>query len=184
MASNSFRLDSPVLAKPDPATARVAATAALQRGDLHTADGPSAVTNLELNAALDPLRLHPALGVRCGRCDYGIAYLALNTQGTTMVSGNNRVRPKRRRGGVYDLAALDQTDPGTATGLLGWQADAQEGRGTITPTGERAGQRTGFAQRRTHTCEKCGASYTHNNRTLLRLFLEAAARGDRDIRLF
>jgi len=171
-------LPSPVVG----ASAREAAERALALCGDGAADGPQAFINVDLNQALDPLRLHPAVGVRCGRCDFGIAYLALTTQGATVVSGNVRRPPKQRGGGIYDLGDLTQSST-AGRGTIGWQADADAARGSVTPTGEREGSRIGLAQRRTHTCKECSANYTHNNTTLLRKYLGAIASGDNKLRL-
>lgn len=182
MARSSHRLDSSVPEPAAGAAARAAAQNALSLCTDAAADGPAALNDRELNTALDPLRLFPALGVRCGHCEHGLGYVALNTQGATLVSGNTRRPPKRRRGGVHDLGTI--TDPAVASrGVMGWQADAQAGVGAVTPTGERPQSHTGVPQRRTHGCAKCHANYTHNNTTLLRMYFEAIARGDNEIRL-
>ncbi len=181
MSPGSYRLDSPL---PDPATgaeARTAARRALALCPDGAADGDAIFTNTALNAALDPLRLHPALGVRCGSCGTGIAYIALNTQGAYVVSANNRQTPKRRRGGIYDLDNIT-TASGTRN-LPGWQEDAAAGRGTVTPTGERSGIGSGLAERRTHSCPRCNATYTHTNTTLLQYYLEAISRGGGEVLL-
>lgn len=182
MASRSHRLDTPLPAPVTGAEARTAAELALRLCPDGVADGNAIFTNAELNTALDPLRLHPALGVRCGRCEIGIAFLALAPQGAHVISGNTRQPPKRRHGGVYDLADITPAHGGGRR-QLGWQEDAAAGRGNITATGERPGVASGFAERRTHTCPRCRAAYTHTNTTLLQLYLTATSRGDPEIRL-
>ncbi len=183
MTAKSYRLDTPLPAPATGAEARAAAQRALALCPAGAADGSAIFSNAELNTALDPLRLHPALGVRCGRCETGIAYLALAPQGAHMVSANNRQpKKKHRRGGIYDLADITEAHGGGRR-LPGWQEDAQNGRGAVVPTGERAGVASGLAERRTHSCPRCQANYTHTNTTLLQKFLETIARGDSEIRL-
>ncbi len=182
MTPRSYRLDTPLPAPATGAAARTAAQHALTLCPDGAADGSLIFSNAQLNAALGPLRLHPALGVRCGRCDTGIAYLALMPQGAHVLSGNKRQPPKRRHGGIYDLADITLAH-GEGRRQLGWQEDAQAGRGNVTPTGERPGVASGFAERRTHTCPRCHAAYTHTNTTLLQHYLNAIARGDTGIRL-
>jgi len=183
MSRRSFRLDTPVPKPAHGAAARDAAQQALMLCGDGAADGPAAFTDRQLNEALNPLRLFPAVGVRCGRCEYGIAFIALNTQGATLVSGNKRQpRKKDRHGGVYDMGNLTEARGGSRA-LAGWQEDANADLGTVAPTGQREEMQTGYAQRRTHKCANCHAEYTHTNTTLLRMYLEVISRGDREIRL-
>ncbi len=145
--------------------------------------------NRPLVEALDPLRLYPALPIMC-RCGYRMGWVALAGQGAYVVSGNRRTSRDARLGGVFDLA-----DEGSrhSLGLPGWVQDAEQGRGSVIPTGERPGVFSGFPERRTHVCKKCAqrryrgetrlGHYTHRNTELLRLYLEAVATGNREIRL-
>ncbi len=172
---------------PSPATgadAKLAATLARALCVDGAADGPASRFNTALAEALNPLRLLPALGVRCTACGDGIAFIALPTEGITLVSGNHRQPPKRRRGGIYDLAHITDTEtPGAPRAQTGWQADAAAGRGPVRVTGDKQGSEIGFAQRRTHTCRNCGRNYTHTNTGLLRKYLDAVARGEPAIHL-
>lgn len=182
MTSPSFRLDPPEL-PPPPAQeqARKAATRALQilAADVQAADGPAVYAANELNTALDPLRLHPALGVRCSKCEHGLGFVAVEPESARMMSGNRLQPPHLRRGGIYDLA--DKT-PHKGR-YEGWIQDAEDQKGSVTPTGEAPGQRTGLPQRRTYHCRGCGADYTVKNSRILALYLAAIARGDHEIRL-
>ncbi len=182
MTAKSYRLDTPLPAPATGAEAWEAARRALALCADGAADGKAIFTNVELNAALDPLRLHPALGVRCGSCGTGIAYVALALQGAHVVSGNKRRPPKLRRGGVWDLADITSSAAGGRR-RPGWQEAAEAGRGTVAPTGERPGVGSGVAERRTHSCPRCHAKYTRTNTTLLRHYLEAISGGDVEIRL-
>jgi len=172
-----------------PSRVRAAARAADGPGR----DGPGAVPagrrrrrrifdDRALTEALDPRRLHPALRVRCGSCDHGIAFIALAQQGAYLVSANRRQPPKRRRGGVWDLADIT-TPPGTTRAFPGWIEDAQANVGSVRPTGERAEVFSGMNERRNHHCRRCGADYTHTNTTLLRFYLGSISRGEPAIRL-
>src|SRR5450759_1523267 len=111
MAAPSFRLHTAFAPLPEPPTARAAAARALALLGDGGADGARIFDDRPLTEALDPLRLHPALGVRCGSCDHGIAFIALAQQGAYLVSANRRQPPKRRHGGVWDLADIT-TPPG------------------------------------------------------------------------
>lgn len=140
--------------------------------------------NAALNAALHPLRRHPALGLRCGArgCGHGLGYIAVDMQGAFVRSGNRRTRPKWRYGGVYDLD--DITDPlGTTRDFQGWVEDARAGVGSVVPTQERPGTFSGLPTRRTYTCQKCGKPRTFTSTTLLKLFLSAILRADSEITL-
>ncbi len=170
---------------PEPARGPQAADAA--RRALQLCDGPAVAdgaamhSNQALRRALDPLRLHPALGVRCGRCGHGIAYAALHPTLAYVMSGNKLQPPKKRRGGAFDLAGIEPG--GLGHGFDEWVEDARAGKGTVHPTGERPGIASGFPERRTHRCRRCNASYTHTNTRLLQMFLRAIATNDADIRL-
>lgn len=146
------------------------------------ADGEAIFNGVVLNEALDSLRLHVPLRVRCGDCEIVVAFAALHPLGAYVVSGNRLTKPKKRRGGSDDLVAITPLGPGT--GFVGWDADARAGKGSVTPTGERAGVVSGFPERRTHRCRKCHRRYTLTNSSLLRLYLAAIARGDGEIRLY
>ena len=182
MTPNSYRIIAELPNAATSADARAVARHALTLCTPAAADGTAIFTNAELNAALEPLRLHPALGVRCQGCEEGVAFVALHTEGSYLVSANGRIRPKSRRGGVYDLADITPAK-GKSRGLQGWQDDAAAGKGAVSPTGERPGIGSGLAERRKHTCKGCGAVYTHTNTTLLRLYLDAIASGHPEIRL-
>ncbi len=145
------------------------------------AAGTMIFTGGVLSDALDPLRLYPAVVVRCGHCENGVAYAALHPQGAYVVSANRRSKPKQRRGGIYDLDAITPTGPGT--GFTGWDADARAGKGSIRPAAERDGAASGFPERRTHKCHRCGREYLHTNNSLLTKYLSAITRGDDEIRL-
>jgi hypothetical protein len=182
MSARSHRLDAPLPQPAQGAATRAAARHALTLCVEHAADGPAAFTNADLNTALDPLRLHPVLSVRCAHCERGLGFVALNTQGATLVSGNKRQPPRRRRGGIYDLDAIT-TAEGGGRRLMGWQEDAEAGRGNVEPTGEAPTRRTGFAQRRAYQCPNCSNRVVLNNTRYLRLYLTAIERGDSEIRL-
>lgn len=181
--NRSYRLPPDPL--PEPASgAQMADTAqrALQFcGGPDAADGAAMHSNEALRRALDPLRLLPALEVRCGRCGHGIAYAALDPTLAYVVSGNRRQPPKKRRGGVFDWAGIEPGGPGH--GFPEWVEDAKAGKGTVRPTGERPGIASGFPERRTHSCTRCKASYTHTNTRLLQMFLYALNSSDTEIRL-
>ncbi len=83
---------------------------------------------------------------------------------------------------MYDLADITPAS-GDGRRQLGWQEDAEAGRGNVTATGERPGVASGFAERRTHICPCCHAAYTHTNTTLLQLYLTATSRGELELRL-
>ncbi len=178
----SFRLNpQPLPPAPTPAAAREAAARActvwLEHREL--ADGPAADFPSVLADALDPLRTHPALGVRCLKCGRGLGFVALAPTGVRVVSGTQRSPKRQRRGGIYDLAAA--TEP---TGRFeGWIDDAAKRRSSVIPTGEAPGQHSGFPQRRTYQCPRCGSHSTVKNSTLLGLYLTAVRRGDADFRL-
>ena len=182
MATPSFRLHTAFAPPPEPLPARVAAARALALLGDGGADGARIFDDRPLTEALDPLRRHPALGVRCGSCENGIAFIALAQQGAYLVSANRRQPPKRRRGGVWDLADIT-TPPGTTRAFPGWIEDAQANVGSVRPTGERAEVFSGMNERRTHNCRRCGADYTHTNTTLLRFYLGSISRGEPAIRL-
>ncbi|MGH8945022.1 MAG: hypothetical protein ACRDVL_02600 [Acidimicrobiia bacterium] len=139
----------------------------------------------ELNQALDPLRLWPALGVSCGKhlaardyCFAGLGFVALDQQGARIVSGNRRKPPAKRRGGVFDLASVTGEPPRR---FESWVEEAQAGLGKAIPTGEEPGHSAGLLLRRGWDCPRCGASWVLKNRTLLQAFLQGIERGDREI---
>ncbi len=178
MTGPAFRLDPPEPPPPPtPQQARDAAARALQLlADGAPADGPVVHEASELNTALDPLRLHPAMGVRCGRlsCGRGLGYVALDPNAARLLSGNRRQPRSKRGGGIHDLADIS---PHSGR-FEGWVQDSEDRRGSVTATGEAPGQRTGLPQRRTYHCEGCGADYTLTNSRLLFLYLEAVERAD------
>jgi hypothetical protein len=183
MTGPAFRLDPP---EPPPRPTREqasrAATEALRLMDAGApADGPVVHQPSELNTALDPLRLHPALGVRCGRltCGRGLGYVALDPNAARLMSGNRRQPPSKRRGGIDDLADIS---PHSGR-FEGWVQDSEDRRGSVRVTGEAPGQRAGLPQRRTYHCTGCGADYTLTNSRLLTLYLEAVERGDHEFRV-
>ena len=160
------------------------ATHALEVLDRSGADG-QAIFGEELNRAIDALRRWPAIGVRCAspRCNHGMAWVAIDEGSARAVSANRRRPPKgRQHGGIYDL--LDIT-PGGGLGRAqeGWVEDANANKGSVRPTGERPGITSGYNERRTHTCQRCGRTSTHTNETLLRRILEAIRHCDAVIRL-
>jgi len=183
LGNRSYRLTPDPLSQPasGPQIA-VAAERALQYCDgPDAADGAAVHSNQALRGALDPLRLLPTLEVRCGRCGHGIAYAALHPTLAYVVSGNKLQPPKKRRGGAFDLAGIEPG--GLGHGFPEWVQDANAGKGTVRPTGERSGIASGFPERRTHSCTRCKASYTHTNTRLLQMFLHALNSSDTEIRL-
>jgi hypothetical protein len=188
----AFRLDLHLTEPAAGQRARTIAHEALKLVDPAGADGKAMFSNRPLNDALDPLRLHPAMAMRCS-CGHRMAWIALDQQGAHMVSANRRIRPKWRQGGVFDLAALTPAPTTGGRRLQGWVEDAQANLGSVFPTGERPGIFSGFTERRTHICRKCKhrkkhgkprpRAYTHTNTALLRLWLDAIANGEHEIRL-
>lgn len=136
------------------------------------ADGQAVYFDAELNEALDPLRMQPALGLRCGRCSHGLGFIALKTQGAAVESGNKLSKPKRRIGGIYDLAQIVEH----SGRFPEWVDDANAGKGYVYPTGDRREASTGEPQRRQYRCP-CGATYTYTNTQLLRIYLGGLADG-------
>ena len=169
-------------ARADPATARRLAIDLLPNITRRRADGQAMYFDSELNQALDPLRLQPAVRVRCpkGGCGRGLGFIAIKTQGASIESGN-RLSPRSKRiGGIYDLADITQPD-GHRT-YPGWVEDARAGLGYVFPTGEREGVGSGFDERRQYRC-RCGGTYTLTNTELLRLYVGAIALGKAEIPL-
>jgi len=168
--AHSFRLDpQPLPHAPTPAAAREAAERALRVYLDHKelADGPAADLPSVLADALDPLRTHRAVGVRCLKCGHGLGFVALAPTGARMVSGTRRSPKRQRLGGIYDLAAVTES----SGGFEGWVDDAAHSRGPVVPTGEAPGQRSGLPHRRTYRCQECGSHRTLKNSTLLVLYL-------------
>lgn len=148
------------------------------------ADGREIYGNAELNEALNPLRMQPAVGVLCGRtrCRHALGYIALKTQGAAIESGN-RLAPKRRRiGGIYDLDHITADDDRWRT-FPGWVEDSQAGKGTVRPTGEQPGVGSGFDERREYRCPRCNATFTLTNTQLLKLYVAAISLGNNKIPL-
>jgi hypothetical protein len=160
--------DPPLLVptRPPPEEERVAAVAALTRLAALRKARLSEERDAELTRLLDPLRAYPAVGVRCPKCNRGLGFIALEEAGTGVASGNGRQPPKRRLGGVRDLA--DLTEPHPARAFKGWQEDARAGRGPVRPSDIRSHE----ARRRTYEC-LCRQVFTATNPRLLQQLLEA-----------
>ena len=152
------------------ATEALACLDALDR-DTYLSDGA-------LMAALDPLRPHPVVEVRCSpppRGDHRLGFAALDQQDASVLLAARRVSPKQRRGGLHDL--MDVIRPGPlGRRLQGWVEDAEAGRGSIAVAGYTPGDPSGWPLRYRFTCRRCKTERVLTNLSLLRLLLDALRR--------
>ena len=145
-------------------------------------------------APCQALRTHPALRLHC-TCGRGMDFLALAAlaTGVLVVSSPRLLPPKKRGGGPLDLAAVEGQDPEAGWALIPWEASMRN-RASVHQTvwesepvhpglGVQARIIGDSAKRQTFHCTGCGATHTFLNITLLRLVLQAIARGDRPVRL-
>jgi hypothetical protein len=145
---------------------------------LATEDAASA----EFFAVVDSLRPSNARKLVCEACRRTVGFLALFPQesGTvTMTLAPQRMPPRRRRGGAFDLRYYSNPDGGWM--LDGLSADASQGyRGIVSsPSGEWGDT----WQQRWEICCPCGARPVITNDALVSRYLQAIANGQDKIRV-
>jgi len=150
-----------------PSTASTAAQAAvLVLDEVGDAEGVN-IRDARLKGALEPLAGTPALEVCCGRCRGRVAWWAPETVGAFIAATQGRAKPRRRHGGISDLA---EPAPRTSIGLAPWIELASSGKTSVTI--EDWKNPSGWPLRLRFTC-RCGAQYTRTNTTRMREYLTA-----------
>jgi hypothetical protein len=139
-------------------------------------------------APCQKLQTHPALRLHCS-CGSGLTFLALtsSTTGVTVVSSPLILPPKLRRGGMGDLvtvATYDPANPWTSPQTVMMRRCAANVHAFGRIISLTTLDFTSYSERRQRlTCDKCEATHTFLNITLLRLVLGAIAVGERKVRL-
>jgi hypothetical protein len=142
-------------------------------------------------AAADPVKFHPALGVRC-RCGKGLGWVAICTlsTGIIIVHSDKRQPERYRHGGYSDLAPVGGDGARMFT-LSDWNHELASGIGAVrgsSPLGGLFGEGTpgvmfDVGSRVIYTCPKCARTHTLRNDVAVRRYLESVANGGTEIRL-
>lgn len=159
------------------------------------------IYNPVLNPMLDEHRSTYPIAYRCSKegCSKAIAYWALDSQGARVVPGPARRAKKRRLAGEYPTEEDPWRQQPEGTEIVGGVADlvfpdfvwegrfdvaieyAMKGEGNISlATNPSVG--SGWPLRWTFTCPRCRSQYTHTNKQMLVMFLQAVSARQASIR--
>lgn len=142
-------------------------------------------------ASADPVKFHPALGVRC-KCGRGLGWVAIAplSTGIIIVHSDKRQTEQYRHGGYSDLAPVGEGGATMFT-LGSWNRVLPTGIGAVrssSPLGGLFGEGTpgvmfDVGSRVTYTCPKCHRTQTLRNDVAVRRYLEAVTKGGVEIKL-
>jgi hypothetical protein len=185
---------SPIGERPARAVEVTAANAALSRLDeLQSASKPESGHTWELPSRMlfdtvlveqkEGLKAYPPVRVRCpaGHHLDWIALAPLTDHGLQLVHGTNLQPHRFRQGGASDIRS--GTGGGRAAlGTVTWVEDAKAGIGNVQPEPDGDHGET-WGSKADYHCARCDRSWPVLHTTLLRLWLDAVKRGDRETSL-